>query len=128
MKKLVLFSVAAAALLFASCSNKSNEGTTNDADTTKVEVVEEVVTPAEESGDVVDTYISKVEEYLPLLEDVKSGDAAAIEKATKLSQEISALVTKPEFQEAMANMSPEKMQKYQDAMQKFADAATAAAK
>lgn len=113
MKKLVLFSVAAAALLFASCSNKSNEGTTNDADTTKIEVVEEVVTPAEESGDVVEKYISLMEKFV-----ANPTDASA----AKVAEEIAALAQSPEYVEAMQKMTPEQMQKLQEIGQKYADA------
>jgi len=62
MKKLVLFAVAAVALSFASCSNKSNQEAATNADTTAVavETVEEVVAPVE--GDSTVEVVEEVTE------------------------------------------------------------------
>ncbi|MFR9166888.1 MAG: hypothetical protein ACLVKO_11980 [Dysgonomonas sp.] len=57
MKKLVLFAVAAVAISFASCSNKSNADSTPAADTTAVVVEEEVV-----AAPVNDSTVEVVEE------------------------------------------------------------------
>lgn len=56
MKKLVLFAVAAVALSFASCSNKSNTDAANNVDSVAVapavEEVVETVAPAVDSAAV----------------------------------------------------------------------------
>ncbi len=61
MKKLVLFAVAAVAISFASCTNKSNEGTTPEADTTAqvAPVVEEVVAVGDSAVEVVEGVVAE---------------------------------------------------------------------
>ena len=68
MKKLVLFAVAAVAISFASCSNKSNADASGNADTTAVveeTVVEEVVAPVADDSAVVAEEAETVVEEAP---------------------------------------------------------------
>lgn len=62
MKKLVLFAVAAIAISFASCGNKSAENKTTDSEATVSQVENEVKAAVDSVANTTDSLVNKVEE------------------------------------------------------------------
>lgn len=122
MKKLFLtLTIAALTASFVACDSKKSEPSNSNQDSTSVETTTPADTVAAE-GDVLTKYTEIVEKAVALYPKVKSGDAAAIQEYTKISQEIAAM--SQELQKEMANMTPEQTAKLAEIGKKFAELAT----
>ena len=116
MKKILLSSAAMVLLAFmVSCGGASKENATDANATTEQS---DVVEPAELG--VLQQYEEFVNKALPLIEDVKKGDAAAVLEYNKLTEEL-AQFTGDNIEE-IANFTEEEAQKYQELAEKLAAA------
>jgi hypothetical protein len=118
MKKITMILMATALVVLVACGGKKSDAAGGSAVKTEKESP-----AAAKSSSSVDKYLSLIEELIPLAEKMKKGDAAAIEKYTKLSQELSELASSTDFQSELAKLTPEQTKKYQEALLKFAAAA-----
>lgn len=119
---MILFA-AAMMVSFAACGGgNSNKPADNTGEAEQVEVIEETVTeqPAAPSG--ADEYIANYEKFLndllPIIEKVASGDQAAVAEYTQLAQDAQKYLTPP----ADLTFTPEQTQKIQDLTAKYTEA------
>ena len=117
MKKILLSSAVMVLLAFmVSCGGASKENATTDANATTEQ--SDVVETSELS--VLQKYEEFVNKALPLIEDMKKGDAAAALEYNKLTEEL-AQFTNDNIEE-IGNFTEEEAQKYQELAEKLATA------
>lgn len=119
MKKISMMVVAAMALTFAACGNSEKPATDQNQTEETTTAPAEAAVAAE--GDILKKYEAFVEQALPLLAKVKTGDAAAIQEYSKIAQDLAQFMQ--DNQDAFSKLSADDAAKFAELNQKLANAA-----